>query len=743
MIFSNYKFDKNSHVILNPRNFAGAMVKVPLVFCIFLSLIFFTPEAPGKPGPFSTSSLKTAEFNPFLLNGKVGLKNQKGEILIPAQYEALGWSDGSFSVVENVTGYRDKGKWGLINLTNHKITKADFEDVSPGHGTMIVARKKLPHSVAILTGCINPSGKTIIPFQYDGLRISNLRAIVYKKEGFKFRHGLIDFSNHVIIPLQYETIYPLGSLRYSVVDSQNKMAIFTEEGIRLTEFVIDSISSFVNNKAVFYQDRMQGLISRDGKTLLQPEFNQIKINDDGAVLVTKGNTWSFLNGENKLVRQFHADSIQAIDERLYKLKFSGNSVLADQNLNLLTKTHFGHIGSFRNQFALVSFGDRNGIIRKNGSFLLEPRYKEIFIEGKFVRARIAGDRNQWVLFDTLAKTITPKTYQYIGPYNGLFFPVLSKGFWGALDERGKEFVACVHDSLIHTAAELVIVKFKGQYGIINRNEEWVVTPQRNRLQLIDGERYLELTTNKFLKSIKGGVIYFTENRIEIKKDHFLEYVSSGEIWKVNFNGVIIDRFTEQEGVESISVESEGYRAIRKDGRYGFIDNRSRLRIANRYEDVKNFNEGLAGAKILGKWGFISKEDKIAIQPVYDDVSSFHDGYAVVRQKKSFGLIDKSGKVIIPVRYDAIESLDGTRFRIIQNGLIGICDKNGNIILNPKYNSVQVVDQNYLIVERDGKFGVMTTSGLSTIPMIYDGLMYDHFHNQYLALTRAVWESVQL
>jgi hypothetical protein len=740
MSFSNYKFDKNSHVILNPRNFTGAMVKVLIVFCLFLSLIFFTPEAPGKPGPFSSSSFKTAEFNPFLLNGKVGLKNQKGEILIPAQYEALGWSDGSFSVVENVTGYRDKGRWGLINLTNHKITKPEFEDVSPGHGSLIVARKKLVNSVAVQSGCINPSGKIVIPFQYDGLRISNLRAIVYRKEGYKFRHGLIDFSNRVLIPLEYESIYPLGSLRYSVVDSHNKMAIFTEEGGRLTEFVIDSISSFVNNKAVFYEDQFQGLIDRDGKTLLKAEFNQIRFTDQGTVLVKKADSWSFLNAENKLIRQLQADSIQAIDRGLYKLKFSGKSALADQRFNVLTKTRFDDIGNFLNKFAQVTLQKSNGIIRKDGSFLLEPRYDDIFLEGKFIRASLTAN-HQWVLLDTTAKAISPKTYQYIGPYNGFFFPVRNKGFWGALDQRGKEFIACVHDSLIQTMAELVVVKFKGQYGIINENEEWVVTPQRNRLQLVNGDKYLELTTNKFLKAIKGGVIYFTANRIEVKKDHLLEYVSSGAIWKVNFDGVITDRFTRQEGVESMAAESEGYRAIKKDGRFGFIDNRSRLRIANRYEDVKNFSEGLAGAKILGKWGFINKEDKIAIQPVYDDVSAFRNGYAVVRQKKLFGLIDKSGKLIIPVRYDAIQVFDETRFKIVQNGLTGISDKNGNIILNPKYTSVQVVDKNYLIVERDGKFGVMTTTGLSTIPMIYDGLIYDPFHDQYLALQKAAWETV--
>jgi hypothetical protein len=45
-------------------------------------------------------------YSVFEDNGKVGLKNESGKVLIPAKYDALGWSDGEFSVLNNATGYR-------------------------------------------------------------------------------------------------------------------------------------------------------------------------------------------------------------------------------------------------------------------------------------------------------------------------------------------------------------------------------------------------------------------------------------------------------------------------------------------------------------------------------------------------------------------------------------------------------------------------------------------------------------
>ncbi len=63
-------------------------------------------------------------YTVFEQNGRVGLKDERGQIVIPAEYEALGWSDGTFTLTGQVTGYRLNARWGLINLGNHRVTPA-------------------------------------------------------------------------------------------------------------------------------------------------------------------------------------------------------------------------------------------------------------------------------------------------------------------------------------------------------------------------------------------------------------------------------------------------------------------------------------------------------------------------------------------------------------------------------------------------------------------------------------------
>jgi hypothetical protein len=643
-----------------------------------------------------------------------------------------------------VTGYRIKDNWGLINLENHKVTKAEFIDLSPGQGSVIVARKKITNTVQIKTGCINTSGKTIIPFLYDGLRISSLRAIVFDKQGIKFKHGLIDLENKILIPLQHQVIYPLGSLRYAVVSYDNKTAIFSEEGKQLTNFLIDSISSFKKNYSVIYQNQRQGLINREGSIVLDPIFREIKINDDGTVATRKADAWLFLDGENKLTQQYNADSIEALSSDIYKISAAGKTLLANRELKPISDLLVSSIGKFQNGKALFSNSGKTGLLKKDGTILLQATYTHVINEKSFIRVRhLMGDNLRWQVLDSTGRIVSQKSYDYIGTYNGKFFPVRSKGFWGAMSSGGKEIIACVHDSILQYRNNYLVVKFKGQYGIINIKEDWIITPRANRLSLVGDNLYTEKAKpNLFLKSFQGDVIYFTQNPVEVREDHLLEFQPSGWITKINFKGVISDRFMQNEGIEKIFPESEGYRAIKRDGKYGFIDNRSRLRIANRYENVKSFSEGLAAMQILGKWGFLNKEDKIAVQPVYEEVISFKFGLAVVKQKNLFGVIDKNGKLVLPVRFEKIDVLSVNRIAFSQNGMQGLADANGQIILNPKFDSVRDTGKGYIIVERDSKFGVVTNEGISTIPLIYDNIIYDNFHNQFMAVKKAEWESVK-
>src|SRR5258708_39167306 len=88
--------------------------------------------------------------------------------------------------------------------------------------------------------------------------------------------------------------------------------------------------------------------------------------------------------------------------------------------------------------------------------------------------------------------------------------VKNKNVYVIINFQGKEFVHCVFDSISALVKDLIAVKFKGKYGVINSNEYWKVAPQDFPLRVINEEIYLQIQPdNQFVKTFTGEVKYFT------------------------------------------------------------------------------------------------------------------------------------------------------------------------------------------------------------------------------------------
>lgn len=683
-------------------------------------------------------------FQIFEENGKVGLKNEQGLVLIPAQYESLGWSDGKFSVIDQVTGYQFKGQWGLIGLDNKKVVPAHFESILPGEGSVLVAQRKPERSIRIATGCINTAGKEIIPFLYDGVRLQGMRAVVFTKIGNQYKYGVVDMEHKTIIPQQYKSIEAIGSLRFAVENFENKIALFADQGKQLTGFTIDSLSAFKKNYAILYQGKQQGIINRYGEIKIEPRYREVSIDENGKIRVREEDSWFLIDGKNNTLKNLIADNIVPVANNLILLTSGSLIQLTDNSFTPFTQNTFAWVGPIDRGKAVVQVQHKHGVINTKGEFIIKPVYDSLLrTTSHYIAMQMQQSKPNWMLLDTLGNQLSTKAYEYMAPLNGKFITVRYRGYAGALNTLGKEVIACTYDSLIQTKDELLVVKFRGQYGIISLAEEWKVTPRNNKLMLLGDDRYLEVTPRtKFLKSLDGTVIYFTDNPLDIFDTHFIEHLPSGTLWKIDRDGRIIDRQVHpEEPIEMIGEVSEGYRSIIKDGRAGFVDTQGRLRIANRYEAVRAFHEDLAPMKIRGHWGFLNKEDKIAIQPVYDDVSYFKNGFAYVRQNGMYGIIDKTGKQVLPVRYEEAAILPTGNVLIKLNGLVGLADAAGKVLIQPRYQHLQDVGNGYTIVDRDGKYGVVTYQGISTIPLMYDFIRHNPFQNYFLVLKKSEWKEI--
>lgn len=184
----------------------------------------------------------------------------------------------------------------------------------------------------------------------------------------------------------------------------------------------------------------------------------------------------------------------------------------------------------------------------------------------------------------------------------------------------------------------------------------------------------------------------------------------------------------------------------------YADKYDRLCFQKKFQDGRQFCNGLAAVRINEKWGYINSLGSTVIPFQYDWVSSFgefgfDENIAVVKNNIDKNkipmftacpswLINKRGEKITP-KYGIIFPIekklsivnDGVNFEsigknfAISDGKWGVINKKGKEIIPCEYDLIYPFRDVITFVQKNGKWGVVNEKGKLIIPCIYDKCVY--------------------
>ena len=707
-------------------------------------------------------------------NNKKGLATIEGKVLIPPTYEDIGWSQGILDISHEVIGYKQNESWGLITIHNKVITPALYSELFKANDQVIIAAKKGQFSQKNFFGLLDHQGKNLSGFQFTNLAGAGNRIIGIYRDGANYYYGVLGVLNNmsnVVIPFSYKKIEKISESLFRVKNEANRYAIFSADGNNLTGFTIDRTE---NKDGYLYITSLgkSGLMTLKGEIIFAPEYAEIFIdkNQPKALAIS---SWSILDKNGKIQRNFQVENMSPYSDAYWKISGNGYEGIMDLNGKMLTNHEINRIGKLQDDVSIIECSGKFGLIRSNGKIIIPARFDSLIYADGFIYTRFKENQEMgWAVMDTFAVTKSKILYDDIRLYQEKLFAVKKKGKWGFIDRTGEEIVACVYDEVGIPKNNLVEIKFHGEYGIITLDNEWVVLPKKYKVELVGDSTYiLKNPYQNSLHNFRGEMIYFTNYILKNESGYLSENIGDSTIWFIDLGGRMVDQTSPMTTVsyddgnitivrrnsklgamdhngkiiidfnndfEDLHSPSEGYFGIKKNGNYGFIDFDNRLRIANRYENVKPFCNNLAAVKIRNKWGFIDKKEQLVIQPFYDEVESFNQVVSIVKKDGKSGILKIDGELEQPLEFDEIKRLPNGKYLIIKDEKFGMLNENGRQIITPKFDEIHDTDTDYLIVRNGGKYGIIALNGVPLIPPTYDELIYDKAKGVYLAKIRGQW-----
>jgi hypothetical protein len=712
----------------------------------------------------------------FEENHKKGLVDEKGDVLIPAWYEDLGWSNGDAKIIDDVIGFKLNGLWGILNTKNQKVTKPQYLSLDPFNNNWIVASKKLPYNSTVVHGVINTKGRAMMAFQYTGIVMHQDQLIMTFKDDDNYVSGTCDAKGKPVIPLRFERVNPITDHLYEV-RSRGKWAIFDLTGHNLTGFVIDSVNTLTKQYLITHQKGKQGVMRADGLRYLPPKYKNITI-ADGKLQGEQFRRWTLLTCANEQLRSLHYDKIAPQGVDVYSVAVGGAQALIHVSDSLLSPFLPFQMKAQIGKWILVKKGAKSGLLQLDGQLFLKPDYDSIRYEQGFllVKTRL-NDKRGWSMLNLKGQQITDQAYEELNWLGDAYFEARRGNYWGVVDRRGKEIIFCKYDSIVRYSDGRLQVRFMGEDGILNIDGSWEILPQKKDIEIVDPLRYLVRSPYGSYVAIYPDTRDFTAEYFLYRHGNvYLEKTLDDKLGLLNERGkrVIQPRYDHisklQEDSIYIAHSSYGYSFITKSGvemlrddkriqkarnvhegligvmidtKWGFVDINGKLRISNQYENIGPVNEGLAPIRIRGRWGYINVQEDIIVQPTYDTVYRFVGGLCEVVKKGQFGLIDARGKIVLECEHDNISRLAHGGFLLQKNTKIGMANNEGRLMILPRFDQVADLNNGFVIASSNGKFGLLSSGGMSIIPMIYEELVYDPINDIYLAASASKWEEITM
>ena len=212
----------------------------------------------------------------------------------------------------------------------------------------------------------------------------------------------------------------------------------------------------------------------------------------------------------------------------------------------------------------------------------------------------------------------------------------------------------------------------------------------------------------------GGGVYYTYVYFTNKSLGNTESTDSG-----NDKDAIVEITPEfikaLEVYDELAPFSEGYAAVRRGKKWGYINTKGEEVIACSFDYADFFSEGLSAVCQDERWGFIDTNGNIVIPMEYkEEPTPFGEGLAGIKRNNKFGWINTKGQEIIQPLTDAIavgQFSEGLVF-VLKEDLedFMFLDKEGNVKFKGKCNG-------------DIYFCPMMSSICEEFPRFHNGLVY--------------------
>lgn len=575
---------------------------------------------------------------------KTGLMNFKGEFVLDIKYQAIsGKLPEIFVKIDN--------KWGSVDKTGKYVIEPQYKDIELFNDYGIGAI--YTDGAYVL---INKKFKPINTRKYEKISVGDSLIRAQNGKIYILINPKTGKEVHSIIATTVDTF----SKGYAVIKNDNKPVGMLNEKLKINFLEGYSDIGFFNSDIYTYikKDGKYGLVDRSGKVVIEPKYDRLK--------------YSGYRNEDHY-------SVATLDDKDFVIDLQ-EKVILDGN--------FSYVDKKGDNLYEVRLADKRGLIRLDGSYLLEPKYKRIYKNDRLYIVEL-DDKKQGLL-NSDGETLLEPIYDSISR-DSAGYDVVLNGKHNRVNRKGEYLYPQFYDEAksVGRYDNLVRVKLNNHYGLIYRDKQVLDVSYDSIADVFDSDRGLLIIE----KEGKFGLYKNTDQVLPTQYDA----ITPAEL-KIT-----------QEKAES----QRGVNSLVSSGTVIWLGE-------NRNKNNTKASELLLLSKD-NKYGLISADLQIHLEPQFDELEPIARDVYKVRLGDKYALLDDQLNYLLPLEFDSLQAFEGA-FIAQKNGKFGVITPNATL-LDFVYDSIQATLHGVVLVEQNNQFGLADIINNQLTPLEYDSIVF--------------------
>lgn len=429
-------------------------------------------------------------------------------------------------------------------------------------------------------GYMNEAGELAIPAKYDKAReFDNGYAIVEENE----KVSLIDTKGEVKLTPAYDGIYD--------ITDYNSLIVYNITENKKDDDTDSDSDTDSENKTYTYS-----IIDMDGKELTTEKFESIGGSCGSYIEVTqnKKNGYFDLNTNEMVVKpQFDEISDALFDKNIAVVTVGEKSGLIDMKGSIILNPTYDSIsmigGTVDSNSVLfyVTDNEKHGVIDSTGKVIITPSYDDVayFNDGYFV----VEMNDRCGVCDTAGNQIINSSYEYIGSKNNTLIndglirygeTRNDESLYGYIDIDNNVVIASQFNEECDFSDGCAIVKVGNNYGVIDTQGKYLINPQYDYI----ASEYAEAKENDDDDDDDDYSSYYS---IECggKHDYFI-ICKDGKTGVINLAGdtIIPTTYT---SISRFDKDDDSWFICELEGNYGIADETGNFIVPSTYKVINN------------------------------------------------------------------------------------------------------------------------------------------------------------